>query len=331
MNNRGFTFVELLITMIIVSVVIALTGETFGRLVQGLRSESKSVEASLDKLTGVEKIRLDMEHVGFGVPIWTTPAKTAQETAMITWTEDVPSTAALGAPTNRLLQLYSTLNSTNAGSMGWAMVTCAGPAVAPVMVVDRRDATATNNVVLLDGDRAFQGQGLITGNICPTFGLFSAFPNTGVDCLSETAAGLGNCTKISYSLRALPASITTCAPNTYELARTVGAGAGNAVLTCVADFIVRFDQDTTGNGSANVLQANTPVAAPVTNQRIVSQLKNIDMFILVQSGPRDPQRTFAGDITMGGTINFANNIVPAAEFPLYDWKVIHITSKPMSW
>ena len=60
-NERGFTLIELVIAMTILTIVMALSAKTFRTLVHGSAAQKASTETELGKIVGLELIRLDLE------------------------------------------------------------------------------------------------------------------------------------------------------------------------------------------------------------------------------------------------------------------------------
>ena len=67
-NNKGFSLVEMIVTMAIFVIVIAITGDAFNRVVSKALSQSKTTESNIAGVIGLELMRVDIESAGFGVP-----------------------------------------------------------------------------------------------------------------------------------------------------------------------------------------------------------------------------------------------------------------------
>jgi prepilin-type N-terminal cleavage/methylation domain-containing protein len=67
-REDGFTLIELMITMAAFVIVIASVSSIFLGLVNQFKQQSKIAETSLEGLTGLEILRQDIEHAGYGVP-----------------------------------------------------------------------------------------------------------------------------------------------------------------------------------------------------------------------------------------------------------------------
>jgi prepilin-type N-terminal cleavage/methylation domain-containing protein len=72
-TEKGFTLVELLITMVIFVLVIAGASQIFTGLLTQFKQQSKIAETNIEGIVGLEILRQDIEHSGYGLP-WLIPA-----------------------------------------------------------------------------------------------------------------------------------------------------------------------------------------------------------------------------------------------------------------
>lgn len=313
MKAKGFTLVEMVITILIMSIIMALSGNTFKRVLFGVKEESKSMESNQDKLLGLELIRLDLEHAGFGIARNTTGKP-------IEWTD-----------ASRQLTLRSTLNNTNQNTLGWHMANCTTGLSISSKEVASGGTGLSSNIVLLDQDKNFVSNTTFASN-CPDTKPYLAYPydNTvanGCDAALGGAAGQQYCNRVVYELVAT--TLDTCAAGTKTLSRRVGAAAsGDPILNCVADIIVRFDLDTNSDGT---IDSNDTATLPGTTSAIIDQVQNIDVFILQQIGQKDREFTFTGNLTLGLPAGVTFSTAGITDFNKYRWKVLKLSGKPMSW
>jgi prepilin-type N-terminal cleavage/methylation domain-containing protein len=71
-KNAGFTLIELLITMVIFILVIAAGSQIFTGLLTQFKQQSKIAETNIEGVVGLEILRQDIEHAGYGLP-WVIP------------------------------------------------------------------------------------------------------------------------------------------------------------------------------------------------------------------------------------------------------------------
>ncbi len=335
MNRQGFTLIELMITMAIMTIIIGLSGPVYQTILSGVKGNTIESQVYQDIVNNMDLIRLDIEHAGYGIA--------RDETDLpIEWSE-----------VNQELELRSVLNNTNQTTMGWALLNCTSteqviPAVCndsaglpkPPYIVNQKETPCLQSMVLLDSSKNFEKlvtPGDLTCPATPTIGLYTAYPYGlytayPYDSAANDQCATGFCSRITYRLsgaNGTPASKTACAAGTYDLLREVGTNGtgGDTIIDCVADFRVRFDLDTDNNGSINTSEASVLPAAASAGL-LMDQVKNVEFVFLVQAGQRDddlnsnPNTTVSGvTLSLAGVTN-ANN---------YRWKVIKISGNPMSW
>ena len=79
-KQAGFTMVELLITMVVFVFVMAAASQIFSGLLTQFKQQSKISETNVEGLVGLEILRQDLEHVGYGLP-WLLPVSVAYREA----------------------------------------------------------------------------------------------------------------------------------------------------------------------------------------------------------------------------------------------------------
>ncbi len=303
-NSNGFTLVELLVTLFIIVLVLGASYITYINLLKGFKGESKEVESQIEKVVGLELLRLDLEHAGLGIGV-------DQPDLPIQWDGST-------------LTILSTLNNSSKKTFGWLMVNC-NSGLWPTNYLDTREVTSNTNIVFLDASsRNFVANS--TSLSCPGSDIYLGFPVQN-SVANGTANGCSTqwCNIITYSLSSSQ-NISTCNPNTRNLVRKTGSaalnnGTGTPILNCVADFQVRFDLDTDGDNIVDSTNSNT---IPMTPDQLRAQIKRVNVYILVQEGKYDPKFNFSGSTSIDGiSLNLPSNSQH------YRWKVIKISVKPM--
>lgn len=322
MNSKGFTLVEIMVTVVILAVVVALTIPVYTKVVNGITAVSAGEDSKIDNILAMEIIRLDLQHVGTGIGgNETTPPLVYVEPA-----------APPVTPNSPVLDLRSTLVNTNQSTLGWAIINCTAPGAAITAgdyVVDEREVQTNTDLVLLNSSKDYVAN-TNAGYNCPAVvGLFSAFPNA-AGAAGANACATGFCTNIRYNLSAAQ-NLETCAAGTRNLVRTVGAAiAGDALVNCVAGFRVRFDIDANTDGRIVPPGETELTALPGTASQIMAQVRNIDMYLLVQSGNEDRSLNTQPTLTVDG-IDFTPDLAGVTNANNYRWKIYKISGKPNSW
>lgn len=72
-REDGFSLVELIITMTVFVLVIAAASQVFTGLLTQFKQQSKIAETNIEGIVGLEILRQDIEHAGYGLP-WNIPS-----------------------------------------------------------------------------------------------------------------------------------------------------------------------------------------------------------------------------------------------------------------
>jgi prepilin-type N-terminal cleavage/methylation domain-containing protein len=67
-QEKGFTLVELMITMVVFIFVMAAGSQIFSGLLTQFKQQSKITETNIEGVIGLEILRQDIEHAGYGLP-----------------------------------------------------------------------------------------------------------------------------------------------------------------------------------------------------------------------------------------------------------------------
>lgn len=71
-HQSGFTLIELMITMVVFVLAIAAASQIFVGLLTQFKQQSKIAETNIEGVVGLELLRRDIEHAGYGLP-WNIP------------------------------------------------------------------------------------------------------------------------------------------------------------------------------------------------------------------------------------------------------------------
>ncbi|HMK55148.1 MAG TPA: PilW family protein [Dissulfurispiraceae bacterium] len=72
-NERGFSLIELLVVMAILVFAIAVSASMFTSILGQSKQQGRIAETQLENLPGLEMLRSDIEHAGYGLP-WSVPS-----------------------------------------------------------------------------------------------------------------------------------------------------------------------------------------------------------------------------------------------------------------
>ncbi len=323
MNKKGFTIVEVLVTLFILGLVLYTAYLTYIKLLKGFKSESEKISSQIESLVGLEILRLDLEHIGYGIPV-------NETNPIIAWDSST-----------KTLTIRSTLNNTNEITRGYLVAFCNSGNLE--IRYDGRETASASFVSIMNSEtKEYFDYGEISGigispdsGTCTSNKVYLAFPirkevadNTG----GANGCSVSRCELITYTL-SNSNLIDRCNINTYNLIRRVGGSTtGEPVLNCVADWALTFDIDTNGNGIIDSGEENQ-TTLPTSNSDIRTKLKAINVYILIQEGKYDPEYTYSQAVTCGSNmcveVNGVNLTLPS-DYENYRWKPLMIKVKPMN-
>lgn len=335
-NKKAFTVIELLVAIAITSVLLAAVYFTYNNLFKKSKYETYIAEAEIEKTIGLDLIRLDIEHAGFGI----TDVETCPTVRFGT---SFPSPSDcdddLSFSQNALV-IRSMINNTNQKEIGWVYVDCtsgAWPTGAPSLIDERMDNT-NNNLIFID---ATSGNFAATGTFgtCPGTGIYLAYPY-------DSLTNMDNCVDLQYCHRIVyKLSSTTedyCHPSTRSLLRGIDGTAssgGNPILHCIGGMEVKVDIDTDSDGITDLEYQDFSVLdingdGVVASDEIINHLSRVHVYFLMQVGKKDPKFTFPKStlsINEGGTtVEFDLSSLIGSGYQNYRWKIVKISVVPMN-
>jgi type IV pilus assembly protein PilW len=306
-DNKGFSLIEVLITIFIVLALLAGGVYVYTKFLKGFFTEGETTEKHIEHKVALEIMRLDLEHVGYGVGKHPIPAN---DYRIYDFDND-----------NKTLTIHSTLNNSDNTTIGWKICYNGDDAVVKL-------EAPNNNFVYVNTD------GYVTevrndGN-CPATGEYIGYPFED-DVIACQFNGANFCSEIVYYLSNanLP---TKCNPNTYNLLRKVNnKTGGDPLFSCVADVKYTVDLDTNLDGKIDVYNSDTNTSV-LSTADLRNQTKRISVYILYQEA-FDPEGEFKEDgIDSDGAYVQRDGIklyLPDG-YKNYRWKVIKLSVKPMS-
>jgi prepilin-type N-terminal cleavage/methylation domain-containing protein len=361
-DKKGFTMVELMVTMVIFVLAIAAASQIFTKLLTQFKQQSKVAETNIEGIVGLDLLRQDIEHAGLGLP-WNIAGVAYPEAVDPTYNDPPgnPPSAIMSwilADNSDYLVIRSA-NATTSNTAGksthltsdgnvrtWSLYTDdlvpnpVNPALNPDLVI-----------VLSPGSTASNSRSLVVsgGTYYTAFNNLSSFKpadNTdvrlvyGISPANATNALRAPFNRADYYISAANVP-TRCAIGTGVLvkatllhAATLDHVAGELdempILDCVADLQVIYDLDTDINGTIDPPTNDISALSP---QNIRDQLKNVQVYILAHEGQKDTNFTF-NNFTAGGTSvrvgRFAGlgndfDLTDIADYLNYRWKVYNIS------
>ena len=357
LNQKGVSFIELLIVMTLVVIVLMMNTDTLGVIFRQSRQQTQAVGAQMDRIVGLEILRTDIEHAGFGLP-WSFQGainyNEATGSPQNTY-NDAPSDPPRPLVSGNNLSTFTLNNSdylvikstavgTNETSQQWTYITGGQqPHVwgsndltngDRVTVMWPRSITGFTKELVMDGANFFT---TYSSSAFPA--AFS--PNVNATTTRYVIYGVDPDTNLRMPFNRAdyyiqrPASMPqACAPNTgvlYKATINQGNGARNPdpLVDCVADMQVIYRLDTNNDGT---IDSTVEDISGLTAQQIREQLKEVRVYILSHEGQKDSAFKYSngtvtvGEFGLGRTFNLSSII--GAGWENYRWKVSVLVVRP---
>ncbi len=332
MNNRGFSLIELLISMVIMIFLLMMTTFTFQKVTQRSKSSSSGIISRGEHINALELIRLDLEHIGFGIADIKADGND-NNIQFINW----------DAANNSLLMI-STLKNSEPDTYGWVVANYDGPTSSYIPVSDRRKTTG-QETLWIDTD----GRYVDTTSNPPKDGfIYIGYPYDNDFTPSGSPSQPYN--QVEYRLSASQ-TLEACNSNTLNLIRAVDGSVstgGSPALNCIAGFAVEFAWDDNQDGDLDdtilgdkerYYTGGLPTGDGATIE-IRDKLYYTTLYLLAQVGKQDRTYTYQGykspptgnQITFtvdGHDVQFTTNFdfsTQLDDFRTYHWRVIKITA-----
>jgi len=363
-GNRGFSLVELIVVMTIFLIVIMATSNAFNTLVSHSIQQTKIAESQTGGIIGLEMMRVDLEHAGYGLP-WSFPITPVYtEPDLGTGLSDastggVPRAVHTGdnqgpAGSDRLV-IRSTVAGMDATAKKWTYATYSSVGSVLKKWNTAEDLAAGENVIVVRATNVdgVQGKQLVMKSASE---FFTTYPLNVDEFRPQAPSDLylvyglqpsavvpkRPFNRVDYYLATpdKPGKIPqSCASNTYTLYKGIVGHDGNVtpypLLDCVADMQVIFGVDTNGDGEVddhvNAIVGAGGVAASA--QEIREQVKEVRVYILAQEGKMDrsfnypTQKVRVGDFAsdLGSEFDLAGI---GADWQHYRWRLYTVVVNP---
>lgn len=362
----GFSLIELIIYMGLLGILLTMVFSTFIPVMQSGSQQWRIGETKIETGVGLDFLRADLEHAGFGLP-WEFPTGVTPapyfEPAPLADAPNVPravnseDTSASSMNTADYLAIRATNVAIGASSQKWGWLGRDAAHAVSVQSLSDDAFAATDRVIVIRpavSPGEFHRLVLNGTNFFaqPTAAALAAFapPETPSDPNGEKYLVYGlddtdprrpfNRADYYVNNANVPAH---CAPGTGVLVKaTLNQANDNfttlPVVDCVADFQVVYYLDTDNDGGWET-RANANGINGLTAKQVREQVKSIRCYILTHEGGID--RTYAhpnanvnvGDIAADGVTlqagrAFDLNATVGATWVNYRWKVYSVAIVP---
>lgn len=331
-RQDGFSLIELLIFMVLLGVVLSISSDTFSLILGHSTQQAKTAEAQMERAVGIELLRTDIEHAGFGLP-WSFQGGINYDEAASGTLNDSP---------NNLPRALVSINNTGWNGSDYLVIKAAnvGMSNASQRWSYIIDATGTprvwgaNDFIGSDGVIIVRPEGsdnvarqlvMSGGNFSVSYGALGGFSPQ----IDDVIYGVDDGTPLRMPFNRAdyyinrPATIpSTCAPNTGVLYKaTVNRANGGLtsypILDCVADLQVIFDNNGVPTDDITLLTA----------QEIREQVREVRVYILTHEGQMDLKYTYPNNTVTVGEFGLGSDFDVSGQLN-YRWKVITLVVRP---
>jgi prepilin-type N-terminal cleavage/methylation domain-containing protein len=352
----GFTIIEMLIALAIVSLVLAAASTFFIASVKQYKTQTKIVETNVEGILGLELLRQDVESLGFGLP-WNNLNAYTERTGV---SSAILALNDTGNPPRAVVSIdcaaftvnrsdYLVIKSARVGMDNAAgkWTTLTQNTVKRVWTPNEENMVNSDYVIVLA-----VGSGDANRRSLVNPGTYAQYSNTDAFIPVEPYSanivyGIGSSSPrrpfnraeyyIANAASTPPATVPQhCAPNTGVLVKAVVAHDASGsigtisnpllpLIDCAADLQVVYGFDTDADGEVNSWADEIP--AGWTSADIRAQLAEIRVHILAQEGQLDKTYTHTTNpITVGS--EGAGNLFSITGYEHYRWKLYSIIVRP---
>jgi prepilin-type N-terminal cleavage/methylation domain-containing protein len=343
-KESGFSLIELIIYLAILGILMTAVLLSFTQTIRNTATQTGIAETQIETGIGLDLLRADLEHAGFGLP-WAFPgAIVYNEPAPMAAPNDIPralnsaDASALSLNTSDYLVIRATNVIRGVTGQKWGYV---GRDINRNVAVQSMGATAfVNNdrVIVINPESSpgvlrelvMVGGGYVTGTTPATLtdGAFApiATPNDpdgerflvyGVDTAPDNNGVIRPFNRTDYFIsQNLANRPTHCAPGTNVLVKaTANQGNNNLapmpIVDCVADAQIVYYLDANGDGGWDQIVGANGLNG-LTAQDIRAQVKAIRYYILFHEGGIDRTYTHPNANVNVGVLDAAGGLVAGA-------------------
>ena len=355
-GERGFSLIELLMVLALFSIVIMMSTDTFSIILRQSTQESRVVGSQVDSIVGLNIMRSDIEHAGYGLP-WSFQNSLIYNEADASPANnfnDSPNaprgiTAGNGSGYNGsdYMVIKSTTTGTSETSQKWTYIIAGqnpktwdssklnlsnGDRV--IVIRPRADASSLTQLVMDASGSTFSTQYSSTAfssafspqKASERFFIYGVDPTTNLRMPFNRADYY-----VARPSSNMPAS---CAPNTGILYKATtnhsdGGSTEMPIIDCVADLQLIFGMDTNSDG---VVDSRVDDISSLNASQIRGQVREVRVYILTHQGQRDPYYTHANSVVTVGEFGLGRNFDLAGTIGTgwqnYRWKLYTLVTRP---
>ncbi len=352
LNHAGFSLVELMVSMALLLLSMAAATTIFTNLLLPFKQQTKIAETNIEGIVGLEMLRRDIEHAGYGLP-WVIPVSVSYNESTTTTYNDCSGTAPCNSPRAILSGNNTGTNSSdylvmkaasvarNDTSQKWTTLKVGN--VKKSWDVTTENLSSGDRIIIINPGGTSSQRTLITysSTFYTTYGSTSSYAPTTGSTDTYIIYGVDPDTALRMPFNRADYYVSTsnvpskCAAGTGVLTKgVINQSNGNIsnplpLLDCVADMQVIYRRDTNADGT---IDNTTDDISALTAQQTREQVKEVRVYILAHEGQMDlsysyPSSTITvGEFSLGSTFNLSSTI--GSTYANYRWKVYTIVVKP---
>ena len=347
-RDSGFSILELLVSIAIVTLVMMAAITFFTASVRTYKVQTKITETNVEGVIGLEILRQDLESLGFGLPWNNLASYNEAASGRLNDSATSPPRAVLGIETPSYTvnnSDYLVIKSARVGMSGSAgkWTTLGSTGAKRIWGSAEEDFTGADYVIVLSpgttdatrrslvapgGAFSVLYTGTTSGSGYPPLESFDTNIIYGVD--TQSLRMPFNRADYYIDNAALPVP-GHCAPITGVLVkRVVRHSDGNLdtplpLLDCAADMQVVYGLDNNADGQVNFW--SNDISTGMTAEDIRNQLIEVRLHVLAQEGMRDDSYRTPSDNVFVGSQGVGRNFDVTA-YRNYRWKLYNIVVKP---
>jgi len=343
-REKGFSIIELMVAMAVFVLAIAAASNVFLAVLTQFKQQTKIAESGMEDIIGLEILRRDIEHAGYGLP-YNIPAGVVYAEAGDGY-DDAPNNPPRAVVDGALANGsdYLVIKAVNVAgndvAQNWTHLDQNGVKLNGlsgqvfndsdrVIVINPGTSLANLRTLVVNG-AAFGTLYGITGAFVPSG------PAENIIYGIDPANIRMPFNRADYFISAANVP-SRCAPGTGvlvkgEVSQVNGSMQTFPLIDCVADMQVVFQRDTNGDGA---IENTTDTLAGLTAQGIRTTLKEIRVYILAHEGQMDRNYIHGvNTVNVGETLNAVFygrqnfDLTAINNWTNYRWKVYSMVLRP---
>ena len=345
-RQRGFTLVEVMISLVILALVMSAVSTFFLGSMEQFKRQSRIAQTGMDSLIGLELLRKDIEHAGYGIPWNNIPSYSDAASGILDDSGVAPRGIASVNGGGWNGSDYLVVKAANAGmsdaSRKWTTLQVGDVKRAWTTVpADAENLGTTDRVIVLaPGTNGTNWRSLVVpAGWSTTFNNTSAFaPVAAADTRVVYGIDGPDTNPLRMPFNRADYFLSTanvpqrCAPNTGVLVKSVVRHSDGALdtelplLDCVAAMQIWYDRDTDGDGAVDT--ASDDITA-LSAQEVREQVKQVRVSLLAHEGLFDRKYTHpVSSIPVGGVPVDLTDGAFLGNGQNYRWKVYTLSVTP---